>query len=349
MNLATRCASCGTVFRVVREQLRVSEGWVRCGRCDAVFDAAEVLFDIDNGTPVQLDRGPASEPADGGYAEPEPDAEDTDNEPSVSDWAPPPVASPVAAAAPATSGASAGQATGSHFVQPPESLLRTRSTEAAPWLDSGLDKRPLLAPLAPSHPATQPPSPPAAAAGSRPGSLTGATTAPPLPSFLRSAEHAAVWRRPAVRSALAAATLLLTTSLLLQTALLWRDSLAAYWPASAPALHGLCRVVGCQVLPLRRIESLAVDSSGLNRLDGSSLYRLQLVLRNRADTAVMAPALDLSLTDVQGKPVARRVLSLADLGLPQTALEPGQELPIKVLIATGERRIDGYTVDLFYP
>jgi ribosomal protein L11 methyltransferase len=31
--LATRCSACGTVFRVVQDQLRVSEGWVRCGRC----------------------------------------------------------------------------------------------------------------------------------------------------------------------------------------------------------------------------------------------------------------------------------------------------------------------------
>ena len=37
------------------------------------------------------------------------------------------------------------------------------------------------------------------------------------------------------------------------------------------------------------------------------------------------------------------------LGAPQAVLQAGQELPIKVLIATGERRIDGYTVDLFYP
>ena len=35
MSLATRCTSCGTAFRVVQDQLKVSEGWVRCGRCNA--------------------------------------------------------------------------------------------------------------------------------------------------------------------------------------------------------------------------------------------------------------------------------------------------------------------------
>lgn len=51
MSLATRCTACGTIFRVVRDQLRVSEGWVRCGRCAEVFDANEQLFDIDREAP----------------------------------------------------------------------------------------------------------------------------------------------------------------------------------------------------------------------------------------------------------------------------------------------------------
>ena len=29
MSMATRCTSCGTIFRVVQDQLKVSEGWVR--------------------------------------------------------------------------------------------------------------------------------------------------------------------------------------------------------------------------------------------------------------------------------------------------------------------------------
>ncbi len=46
MSLATRCTSCGTVFRVVQDQLKVSEGWVRCGRCQQVFNELEALFDL---------------------------------------------------------------------------------------------------------------------------------------------------------------------------------------------------------------------------------------------------------------------------------------------------------------
>jgi len=40
MSLITRCPGCETSFKVVPDQLRLSEGWVRCGQCDLVFDAA---------------------------------------------------------------------------------------------------------------------------------------------------------------------------------------------------------------------------------------------------------------------------------------------------------------------
>jgi len=52
MSLATRCTSCATAFRVVQDQLKVSEGWVRCGRCDAVFNALEGLFDLGRDAPA---------------------------------------------------------------------------------------------------------------------------------------------------------------------------------------------------------------------------------------------------------------------------------------------------------
>jgi predicted Zn finger-like uncharacterized protein len=47
MSLATRCPACHTTFRVVQDQLKASEGWVRCGRCDEAFNAIEGLFDLE--------------------------------------------------------------------------------------------------------------------------------------------------------------------------------------------------------------------------------------------------------------------------------------------------------------
>ena len=52
MSLVTRCTSCGTLFKVVADQLKISEGWVRCGQCATVFDAqANLQVSPPNATP----------------------------------------------------------------------------------------------------------------------------------------------------------------------------------------------------------------------------------------------------------------------------------------------------------
>ncbi len=49
MSLITHCPACGTTFKVVRDQLKISEGWVRCGHCTEVFDSTPNLREIDLG------------------------------------------------------------------------------------------------------------------------------------------------------------------------------------------------------------------------------------------------------------------------------------------------------------
>ncbi len=49
MSLVTRCPACATTFKVVRDQLRISDGWVRCGRCSHVFDATLDLHETPDG------------------------------------------------------------------------------------------------------------------------------------------------------------------------------------------------------------------------------------------------------------------------------------------------------------
>src|SRR6478672_4319935 len=43
MSLITSCPACGTMFKVVPDQLRISEGWVRCGHCAEIFDAQGLM------------------------------------------------------------------------------------------------------------------------------------------------------------------------------------------------------------------------------------------------------------------------------------------------------------------
>ncbi len=44
MSLITRCPVCQTLFKVVPDQLRISDGWARCGSCQAIFDASLYLL-----------------------------------------------------------------------------------------------------------------------------------------------------------------------------------------------------------------------------------------------------------------------------------------------------------------
>jgi len=64
MSQITRCPSCGTTFKVVADQLRISDGWVRCGQCKDVFDAAAHLVVIETAPllPEMRFDGQRSEP-----------------------------------------------------------------------------------------------------------------------------------------------------------------------------------------------------------------------------------------------------------------------------------------------
>ena len=363
MSLATRCPSCGTVFRVVLDQLRISEGWVRCGRCNAVFDAAEVLFDIDQGTPVQLDLSPPPMiepldlPAHTALSPTVPQVVDTPAPPDepvvITDWVGPgiearaaPAAAPMPVPMPApmplpTPGPGQPQRIEPRFDQPPAGLPPSDPPFDAPLLRSPSvdgddeirisDAGPVTIPTPQAWPAVE------------------GVAAAPAPRFLQAADRAAWWRKPAVRTSLATGVALLAVTAVLQAALLERDTLAARVPATAPLLQALCRLGGCRLQPPRRIDAITVDSSALGRLDGAGLYRLQLVLRNRAEIALLTPALELSLTDGQGKLTLRRVLGLAELGLAQTTLTAGQTVTLQAVLSAGAQRIDGYSVELFYP
>ena len=321
MSLATRCTECGTVFRVVQDQLKVSEGWVRCGRCSAVFNALENLCELDaeGAEPPrsQVHEAPAQDLPGHAHAHAHALAEADEHEPTrpfIDSVAPPP---------------------------PPEFA----SDSLPPMADDGLPAA-IVSFSSESLPDDEPPlrAPPVAP----PAPAAGLAAGPAAPQFVRAAERAAFWRRPGVRLGLAAASVLLGATLLLQLAMAGRDWLAAHVAGTRPFLTAVCGLASCRIEPLKRIAQLSVDSSGLTRLDSLSAYRLSVVLRNRADIAVAVPALDLSLTDGSGQLVARRVLRATELGLPPV-IEAGQELPLQALLATGERHVSGYTVELFYP
>lgn len=331
MNLATRCPACGTVFRVVPDQLKVSDGWVRCGRCSEVFDAGQRLFELDSAATPEPASAPAAPPlpvAGQDAAAPAAPLEAAASEP----------AEPEAAAALGAEGAEAS----------------TTPTAAEPAVEPEVESA-VEPPAEPSaEPSTEPAQPPLAAASlddgaaaDRPESAASAALA--TPEFVRRADHAARWQHPARRGLLVVAAVLLASTLAAQIALHYRDALAARWPASQALLQAACARIGCRIEAPRRMHSLGVDSSSLTRLPDSALYRLSLVVQNRSTTLVRMPAVELTMTDTQGRIVARRVLSAAELGQPVEQLAGGDELGLHALLDLGGASVAGYSVELFYP
>jgi predicted Zn finger-like uncharacterized protein len=307
VSLATRCSACGTVFRVVQDQLKVSEGWVRCGRCQEVFNAVEGLFDLDREAPPAWPQ--TDEPAPGLAAD-----APTPHAPSLEAAKRPLLLSEDATA-------SEGFADARFHSELPPDTESARGDDAEEAEAAGDDM---------GAPARQPADEPA-------------------PHFMRAGAMAERWEHPRRRAGLGIAALALGLLLAGQAGLLFRADLAARWPSTRPVLGALCGLAGCKVEAPRRLDQLSVDSSGLVRLDAPGVYRFEVVLRNRAAHDVMLPALDLTLTDAAGSIVTRKVVRPTDLGTKSESIAAASELPLNALLAAGDARITGYTVDLFYP
>ena len=277
MSLATRCTACGTVFRVVQDQLKVSDGWVRCGRCGEVFNALEGLFDLD--ATRRAMRTPADAPA-----------------PSRA----PPVASrrrrrrrrprhdaPTPQRAGAADDGRAGSATGRRPVDaaPVRAAQRRGAPSAVPELgerdrvdfaDAPLRLRP-----APTTPTVAPTPTLRRRCRREPADAARRARRARL---LRRAERARALAAPAVRARARRRRRRCSRSLLaLQAAHHFRDVLAARWPArAAGARRAGARCAGCTLEAPRRIDDVAVESTALDaRSPAHDAFRLAVALRNR--------------------------------------------------------------------
>ena len=355
MSLITRCSACGTMFKVVADQLKISQGWVRCGHCSEVFDAAANLQPYAPQATASSTDAPES---------PAPDAlpdlqEDSGRAASVApmlvapsaepeaDWSDPvpaPEAAPVAAPA-----------------SVPE-------VQVSPSPDLAADVFAFSVSPEPSDFSG------AAAPAARAGYTESAfdESGAPVPdhghevSFVREARRDAFWRRPALRVALGLAASVLLAALLLQVALFQRHTLAVSQPWLRPALDTLCASLHCEIRPPQQIESVVIESSAFNKL-AADAYRLKVVIRNAGAIPLALPSLELTLTDTQDQAQLRRVLTPAELGATGPTLAAGAEfsgvLAIRILNSPADAsasqtpaarpyaplRIAGYRVLAFYP
>jgi predicted Zn finger-like uncharacterized protein len=226
MSLITCCPACGTMFRVVPDQLKISEGWVRCGHCAEVFDATvhmmgEAVQDGEPpGRPFEADTQPADVPM------------------GAAETAPMPV--------------------GPRAAEPDSELQDSPLDQPFVFRRSDMGDSDDLPSVSPPLAVSQPPQ-------SLPPDYEGEEALHDV-SFIRYARRQAFWRRRSVRAGLALALLVLGALLALQIAVHDRDRLAMTEPGLQPMLQRLCEVLGCRIEPPRQIETLAIEASSFNKL-----------------------------------------------------------------------------------
>ena len=325
MSLITRCPACRTMFKVVPDQLRLSEGWVRCGKCEEIFDAS-----------AHLQEAAAAEPAQAGG-----DGPDT-------------VPFEGALAAAMASGAHAGEVDARHpgeaRTEPSLDVPLVVDFELKDQTDPGL----VLEPALPSGHAPLYAEP--AADASTATEVPVAEPPAPQPaaqlSFMRQARRSSRWHRPLVRATLMALSLLLLAGLAVQVLVQERDRVAALEPGLRPVVEELCLLLGCQVGPLRQIESVVIDSSAFSKTRGDA-YRLSLTLKNTAPIDLAMPAVELALTDTLDHPLLRRVFRPEELGVKSGVIPAAAEIQSTLVLTVktngnGER-VAGYRLLAFYP
>ena len=365
MSLATRCTACGTVFRVVQDQLKVSEGWVRCGRCDEVFNALEGLFDLEREPPpagpqptalptASTAQKPGSGPARTGH-------EKSDWLPTspADDWSqaslPERMNAELLSTRPAAQGPSASHA-GTFVDAGYAGMSHSGPSHAPPQRDDPLGfsnarwDAELLTDVAAQETQIAQHELDQLDDDEIDDDVTRIMPHADAPEFIRHAERQARWQRPRVRVLAGLAVLVLAAVLALQVAHHFRDAVAARWPQTRPALLAWCDAMKCTLEAPRRIEDISVESTTLARASATSdAFRLQVNLRNRSALALNVPSVDLKLTDGSGALIARRMLSPRDFGSTLAALPPGTDTSMQMLLSTGSLVITGYTVEVFYP
>lgn len=378
----TRCPACRTVFRVTSEQLRAKAGKVRCGHCQALFNAFDHLVEetpvlppaaalADQSEAVAIppeEHHPMTESAgvevEGGehmdsrlrgndgefHVEPEPEPEfEPESEPEP-EPEPEIEADAVGPQPDLDEVAKADEAAEEEIDELAEIAKFVESAEIAP-----VDASTATDSEAPA--AEAPETPEESTRAAREAGLVAARDLAETPAYNRwaasplagdTSEGFASDAPRLPRWPFVAAALLLSVVLAGQLAYRFRSDLIR----SLPVAEDVFAMLGVAVPLPQRSELVSIESSDLQADNGRGLLVLNAVLRNRAGYAQAWPALELTLTDAQDTVVARRVLAAADYlqaGGDDKPFPAGAEIPVRLWINAKGLGAAGYRIYIFYP
>lgn len=320
MNLIARCPACQTSYRVVPDQLRISDGWVRCGQCGEIFDASQQLTEAAAEQAVAEELGPAGE--------------SVQEHLSFSDqFQPDGPQSALLAPSEIKQQSSSMPISGSSVRQ---QALNALSASEPSWASAAL----LVKPSSESQPDAED--------APEPVSLPSVATV----SFMRAPDNSMDSVRVGRPVFWWALGVLLLFSLLLQGVYRERDQLAASYPAVKSALVLICETLTCRISPLQHIDELAIDAATFYQV-GQDSFELRFVVKNKSRFEIALPAIELTLTDLADQPVMRRVFTPADLGVAvQTVASAGEwsaTAYLRMQADATDARPQGYRLLIFYP
>lgn len=347
MSLLTRCPACTTLYKVVPDQLRISQGWVKCGQCGEIFDATQHLMEastepevpVDDEASAPVDLSPET-PVQGVLGQ----AGEQDQDVSLpSHDLPEPESEPESDTGLAMDQASVLGNLDASASQDDGALMPAQTEASSSRVDMPEENssNPDVAGFVPEVQA--PPD----------GSVVQATQDPVLPlSFMRDTARSSVGAHAWSRGVWAGLGGLLLLVLAGQWVYQDHDRLAAARPPWQPALESVCKLLHCSVAPLAQIESIAIDSAAFSQ-GAVDHYRLSFTLKNTSDLRLAMPSVELTLTDAQERVVVRRVLSPAELDATADHLTAHAEWPVRVnlrlQIETSAAAVVGYRLLAFYP
>jgi predicted Zn finger-like uncharacterized protein len=348
----TVCPKCALTLVVTAADLRVAQGYVRCGRCLNVFNALARLSEERPGS-APSPSPPSPEDA-GGTAAAQPSAPVTDDDTGEIEIELDPSILVTSARAPAAPQETAEPEATADEAEPLAETAPSPATIATPEAPATARPEMELAPPtetpAPAAPAPAPEPVPASAAPASPAETSPApqTNTEPQPheafELVARSRTSLAWRLGAG---------VLVTALALQIVNHYRDALAAS-PALGGPVHALYSALGVKLAPRWNVHAYEVRQLGAS-VAGATPGEIVVhaSVKNGASAAQPLPLLRVTLQDRFGNRIAARDVPPRDYlpssAAPSSLLAAGSRVDATMVFVDPGPQAVGFEIDACLP
>jgi ribosomal protein L11 methyltransferase len=132
-----------------------------------------------------------------------------------------------------------------------------------------------------------------------------------------------------------------------------RTEISAYYPKTTPWLKLACAKIGCKVELPKKITLITIDDSDMHENTSyHDVLQFSSTLVNHANFVQAYPLVELTLTDIDDKPVLRRTFAASDY-LPkdiktELGIAANEEVRIKINLSSSDIPVAGYRVTVKY-